>query len=277
MTVWAIALVLAAAPADDAVTRSKAAEARGFELVEKEQWCDAMHAFLEANDAAPSLDLISNAALAADYAGDRQKALKLYADLIGAYPGSERNAEVTARIGELSQKMSAEGAGTACPERAPDESTGTKDTSTAVESSKTPENAGAEQSDEGGLDVMAFVPWTMLASGVAVFVVGGALAVVGVVPYMGHAQARSAILEAEAAGADATDAQEAQTMWRGAWETWGLASVVVGATAGVLGTLVGASGGALGVAGLTLDEDAPAPAATEPPKTAHAAIDEVGR
>jgi len=260
-------LVLAQAGPSDAVTRSKAAEARGFELVEQEQWCDAMHAFLDANASAPSLDLIFNAALAADYAGDRQKALKLYADLIGAYPGSERNAEVTARIAELTQKMGAEGIGTACSERAPDEYAGVS----GAESSATPAAStttdAPKSGEESGIDVMAFVPWTLLASGVVVFVVGGALAAGGAIPYLGHAQARSAIVEAEQQGADAAEAQAAQTMWRGAWETWGIASVVVGATTTVLGTLLGGAGGVLGVATMSMNEDAPSETASAPSST----------
>jgi hypothetical protein len=268
VSAWVLVLALASAGSEDAVSRSKAAEARGFALVEKEQWCDAAHAFIEANAAAPSLDLIFNAALAADYADDRQKALKLYADLIGAYPGSERNAEVTARIAELTQKMGTDGVGTACTEPAPDEGAPiaeSKSPSTTTSSTTETETKAADET--GGTDVMAFVPWTMLASGAVVFVVGGALAVGGVIPYFGHAQARSAILDAEQSGGDASEAQAAQTMWRGAWETWGLASVVVGATTTVVGTLLGGAGGALGVADLATDEEALSPSSDAAPKT----------
>jgi hypothetical protein len=250
-------LALVSTSAGDAVSRSKAAEERGFDLVANEKWCEATYAFLEANDAAPSLDLIFNAALAADYAGDRQKALKLYADLIGAYPGSERNAEVTARIGELTQKMGADGVGTACAEPAPDEATPIATDAAATSSTSTPTGEPASKDGADSPGVMAFVPWTLLASGVVVLIVGGALAIGGIVPYLGHAQARNAILDAEQQGLDASEAQAAQTMWRGAWETWGLASVIVGATTTVVGTLLGFTGGALGVAAIALDEESP--------------------
>jgi len=47
---------------------AKAAEERAFAAIEEERWCDAAHAFMDANDLSPTVDLIYNAAQAADYA-----------------------------------------------------------------------------------------------------------------------------------------------------------------------------------------------------------------
>lgn len=247
---------VAAQPSDDAVGRAKAAEARAFEAIEGERWCDAMHHFLEANAAAPSVDLIYNAAQAADLAEDRKQALKLYVELVGAYPGSERQAEVNARIRELTGIVAEKGEGTECPALPPEEPL--RDTEPVPDPVPT-EPASADVDTSAGPGVL---PWAVVGGGALLMATGGVLAGVGTIPYFGFLDARDKILAAEKAGGDASALQRQQTDARASWQTWGELTAWSGALALVTGALV-TTGGLVWALSDTPDEQAEGDAVDE--------------
>lgn len=245
-----VLLASLAAQADgDAVARAKAAEARAFEAIDGERWCDALHHFLEANAAAPSVDLIYNAAQAADLAEDRKQALKLYVELVGAYPGSERQAEVNARIRELTGVVAEEGEGSACPELAPEAS----GSDPVVEPTPVP----VEPASEASVDVGAVLPWAVVGGGAVVMAAGAALAGVGSIPYFNFLDAREQILAAEQAGGDASALQRQQSDARASWQSWGELTTWTGVIGVVTGALVATGGLVWALSGSTPDEDQP--------------------
>src|SRR5262245_58545414 len=61
-------------------------EAKAFAAVDAKQWCEAVALFLAADQNAPSLDLVVDAAQAAEQGGDRAKALSLYAGALARMP-----------------------------------------------------------------------------------------------------------------------------------------------------------------------------------------------
>jgi hypothetical protein len=271
--------------AEGAVERSRAAEERGFVDVENERWCAAFAAFMEANHFAPSVDLIFNAARAADLAGDRKHAVKLYAELLGAYPDSERQAEVNNRLAALTQEVQKLGPGTSCAEFAPadepegggvqtqdatalaDDADPASSTSTSDASEKEPDvgNASSSETADDGADsslktspdasstlalVGMVVPWSMAGGGLLLSIAGVAASSAGIVPVLGHAQARQQILELEATMGDASDLQVQQQGFRNAWETWGEISVWSGLAVLALGLAVMAVGATWGTLSL---------------------------
>lgn len=240
----AVLVSLAAQPDDAAVAAAKRAEARAFEAIDDERWCEAMHHFLEANGAAPSVDLIYNAAQAADLAEDRKQALKLYVELVGAYPGSERQAEVNARIRELTAILGDEGEGSPCPP--PPEK--------GVEDAPAPTPAPVIEPVGEGPALGAFLPWAMVGGGAVVMAAGATLAGVGSVPYFSFLDARERILAAEAAGADAGALQRQQTEARESWQSWGELTTWSGVIAIVTGAAIATGGLVWALMGPTPDE-----------------------
>jgi hypothetical protein len=239
----ALALVLlapSAALADEEA--AKKAEDEAFTAVEEERWCDAMHGFLVANDAAPSIDLIFNAALAADEAQDRKRALKLYVELLGAYPDSDRGESVNTRIADLTKAVQKDGDGTPCPE---------------PEATEEPaaEPAPAEQAPPPAEEppppagVTYILPWSVAGAGAVIAVAGVGLAVLGGVPYFDFIGAREQILAAEREGGDAAALQERQEAARGAWTTWGELTMWAGVTTSVVGLGVATGGVVWGLVG----------------------------
>ena len=83
--------------ADDDLAMAAQHEEAGFAAAEAESWCEAASHFLKAYRAAPTIDYVYNAAMAADYAGDRRLALRLLVLLLGRHPDSERAQEVNKR------------------------------------------------------------------------------------------------------------------------------------------------------------------------------------
>jgi hypothetical protein len=237
-------LVVLSVPARaDDVEQSKEAEARAFAAIDEERWCDAMHAFLDANGAAPSVDLIYNAALAADEAQDRKSALKLYVELLGAYPDSDRGAAVNQRIGDLTNEVQESGDGTPCPEPPapePAEPATVQDEVTPVAEAEPPADP------PGATNVL---PWSVAGAGALVAVTGGVLAAVGALPYFDFVDARGRILEAESAGADASELQDRQTAASDAWGTWGALTAVSGAVLTGVGVLLSGGGVVWGLMG----------------------------
>lgn len=123
--VW-LASATGARAGSGAEVAAQDAERQAFAAIEAERWCDALHYFVVANSAAPSLDLIWNAAQAADLAGDRKRALKLYVELLGAYPRSKKQRKVNGRVKTLTAQIAKKGGGVRCeapaePAQAPEE------------------------------------------------------------------------------------------------------------------------------------------------------------
>lgn len=104
-------------PAADA--RAKAVEADAFAAVEAERWCPALDLFLEANGIVANADLVFNAAQAAEYAGDRARAVALYTELLGHAPTAARKAAAKKKIKALTTLVEKDGAGPSCPPPAP--------------------------------------------------------------------------------------------------------------------------------------------------------------
>ena len=125
LLVFIIASALGASSADAKRRRSSkqgtakkaasALEQKAFDAINKEDYCAASRFFSSANDVLASPDYIYNAAYAADIAGDRKLALRLYAEVAGTHPDKDRQAKVNARIAELPQELGKKGPGNACP------------------------------------------------------------------------------------------------------------------------------------------------------------------
>jgi hypothetical protein len=99
----------------DAAARAKAVEASAFAAVEREHWCTAMDLFLEANGIVANADLVFNAAQAAEYAGDRARAVQLYTELLGHAPTAARKSASKKKIKTLTAMVEKDGAGPSCP------------------------------------------------------------------------------------------------------------------------------------------------------------------
>ena len=234
------------------VEQAKKAEAEAFRAVESESWCDALHLFVFAHQAAPSLDLIWNAAQAADLAKDRKEALKLYVELLGAYPNSERETHVRERIGVLTQEVAEVGRGVACPvpavietlKKAPETGTPSASASTREVASQ-PEAAEAEGAATAvtGASTSAYAPVATLSAGAATVLVGGALMALGAMPYVEFMSARDAILEAERNQTSAESFHASQANGRAGWEGWGAATVSVGSVMVATGVIAAVVGG----------------------------------
>lgn len=245
LTSLLVLVSLAAQTDESAVSTAKAAEARAFEAIDGERWCEAMHHFLEANRAAPSVDLIYNAAQAADLAEDRKQALKLYVDLVGAYPGSERQTEVNARIRELTGIVAERGEGEACP----DLPSSASEPEPVIE----PEPRELEPASAGP-ELGSILPWAVVGGGAVIMATGATLAAVGSAPYFTFLDAREQILAAEAAGADAAALQRQQRDARDSWQSWGELTAWTGVIAVVTGALVTTGGLVWALAGQAPDE-----------------------
>ncbi len=248
-----------ALPAQADVDAARAAEEKAFAAIDEQRWCDAAHRFLDANDIAPSVDLIYNAAQAADYAGDRKLALRLYADLVGAYPGSDRQEAVNQRMVELTGEVTKSGAGTACPERTtpeapaatlPDDAPDANPDTAAV----TGEGAPADSDTSGG-GGMSFLPWVGVGVSAVAVLAGGAMVAAGGGQALLHSYAKGQIENAQATGSDVPDgAHDLQSGARAAWQTWGEATFFAGIGTAVIATLLVGAAATWGVVDLVLAE-----------------------
>lgn len=238
--------------------RAKEAEAEAFRAVESEAWCDALHLFVFAHQSAPSLDLIWNAAQAADLAKDRKQALKLYVELLGAYPNSERESHVRDRIGALTQEVADVGRGVSCPvpaviarfkNKSADKQSGSGGKSAAAsKKSKMPTGAGSskrptEPAKEDERLASNVMPYATLAAGTGAVLAGAALTFVGAMPYFEFLSARDAILEAERNRSNADALHTVQSSSRENWETWGGVSVAAGSVLLGIGLITAVAGG----------------------------------
>ncbi len=99
----------------DAAARAKAVETSAFAAIDREHWCTAMDLFLEANGMVANADLVFNAAQAAEYAGDRARAVQLYTELLGHAPTATRKTASKKKIKTLTAMVEKDGAGPSCP------------------------------------------------------------------------------------------------------------------------------------------------------------------
>jgi hypothetical protein len=99
----------------DAAARAKSVETAAFAAIEREHWCTAMDLFLEANGIVANADLVFNAAQAAEYAGDRSRAVQLYTELLGHAPTAARKNASKKKIKTLTAMVEKDGAGPSCP------------------------------------------------------------------------------------------------------------------------------------------------------------------
>lgn len=255
------------------------AEKEAFRAVEAEAWCDALHLFVYAHEAAAALDLIWNAAQAADLAGDRKQALKLYVELLGAYPNSEREEYVRERISVLTKEVANSGLGVSCPVPASvaklkrsarmhqqNSTTQTQaqnksgDSHATQAPGKSPSLAAAEQAGSSGSKADAgYLPYATLAVGASSVLLGSVLTAVGAMPYFDFMSAREAILEAERTQASADTWQMVQDGARASWESWGAASVAVGGALLGVGLITAATGGIWAVLGSESEVMEPSP------------------
>ena len=119
LSVFGLLLSSPNAHAEDVVSeanREKAANAekRAFEHIQNEKWCKATNAFLDAYDYHAAVVYIYNAAKAAEFAKDRKLALQLSLEMMGKFPGSDKQAEVNEMIQTLSKDVTSLGPGTPC-------------------------------------------------------------------------------------------------------------------------------------------------------------------
>lgn len=255
--------------AESSAELAKQAEEAAFAAVNENRWCDAANQFLLAQAYAPNFDLVFNAAQAAALAGDRKQAVKLYAELLDAYPDSDSRDGVGKALAEVTQIIQTEGPGEPCPALTPP---GASSSSTSSEgtSSTAPDRADddAHTADAPSVGEEAISapaqpiwPWAMAGGGGALAVTGAVFTAVGVMPALRHADAREQIVAAEAAGADASAAQVQQLRARADWEGWGEMTTYTGAALLVTGVVVSGVGV---IVGLTQGPDEETPAEAPP-------------
>ncbi len=221
-----------------AVSEAVALEEAAFAAVDEEQWCVAMHLFVKADQAAPALPLVENAAHAAEYAGDLERAAELLATLVERESNA---AKKKARKGAAWKfKVRSKGkTSTTCP---------------ALEVLRPPPPPEPEPEPQAEPDPQTPPPSPLLPPtlgpvvggvGVVTLIAGAAVMAVGVLPYVDHQNAVAAINEAEANKADARALQEQQAAARGAYESYGQLSVMSGGVLVGLGLTAAVAGGVL--------------------------------
>lgn len=259
-----------------AVQRSIAAEDAAFQAIDEGRWCDAANYFFLADELAPSAKLARNAAEAAAKAGDLRLAVSFYDGLITRLPSEEQASSITRR--DALAKELAEQPTSHCalkttealteelfaakpterepadiapvPEPAPlpaaPEAPPPPTDAAAASETPAPETPETErQSSSGPTRVTkdrGLAPVIALGSaGAGALLIAGGLgaAVVGLQPFLEHAEARRALEEAEASRTipDPT-LQQTQIKSREAYESWGQLTVLAGVGAVVLGSAV---------------------------------------
>lgn len=230
----------AAAAPPSAADEAARAESAAFSAVDAQRWCDAVREFMRAHAFAPADELVFNAGLAAEKAGDADRARALFARVP---PASSR--------GKAAAKHLAELAGVATTATCPDAPASAGSGAGAASGSGSEGAQGAETGiapppdDGGGVGVL---PLGLLGAGVIVAVAGGIGIAAGSAQFVAHEDAVAAIRAGEKAGADPedlADEHERQRASRAAWEAWGLPAVIGGAVAIVVGAAAIAAGAAL--------------------------------
>jgi hypothetical protein len=234
---------------DDDVARAKEAEEKAFAAIDAQRYCDALHLFLDADALAPSPDLVANAALAANLAGDRVRALALYATVIKRYDDEPSREKVRRQMATITDKMAAEGPGAACPSPAATTTTEPKTKPDPVappivdQTPAAPTPAPVAPSPAASSSPW---PWAFVAGGAALAVAGGLGALLGASPWVDYNRAAERIDDAEAADelTAAEGFQQDLARAKSDWEGWGLPLMSVSGA----GTLAGLGLVGVGVA-----------------------------
>ncbi len=244
-------VVLAAAaapPAAVAATTAAQHEADAFAAIDAKRWCDAVQEFLRADALAPSEDLVMNAAMAAQYGGDRAAARGLY-ERARVAKGA-RAAEAAKHVAQLDAAIDSEGAGAACP--APPQPTATASPPSAPPATAAPTVPSAPPASvvvEPPASSTPLWPLAVVGAGAALAVVGGVAAGVGTLPWYQHESAVEALAAAESKrGSDKAQLralQQQQHDARAAWESYGQLAAIAGVVVVSVGVVVVGTGVAL--------------------------------
>jgi hypothetical protein len=193
-----------------------------------------MHLFVQADEAAPAPALLENAANAAEYAGDLERATALLTLLVDREKNAFKKKVRRAAITKL--KLRSKGkTGITCPTllelRPPPE----------PEPEPAPVEVAVAAPPEPSMSPLV----GPIVGGVGVFsaVAGAGLMVVGALPFFDHGRAVAAIEAAEDARGDARGLQGEQQAAREAWESWGQLSMVSGGVLVGLGLTAAVAGG----------------------------------
>jgi hypothetical protein len=261
---WSIAAVPSAS--GDAAVRAEAAafEEQAFAAVDKEQWCRAARLFEKANSLAPAVDLLTNAAQAAEFGGDLAGARVFWGEVATASPAAQR-ADARAKVAALDKRIAKAGPGTQCPplpaptpaatSPAPPVSPPASSSTTSAPAAPAAPPAAALPSTT---DVSASTTsstaktpeppsprtwaWVLGGVGGGVVAVGGVVAGLGATSWFAHVAAVEKIAAAERDRVDATKFQAEQIEARVAWESWGQALTVVGSVGVGVGVAAAAGG-----------------------------------
>jgi hypothetical protein len=221
-------------------------EEQAFAAIDKEQWCQAARLFERAHSRGPAVDLLMNAAQAAEYGGDLAGALA-FVDAVKGLSGVDaaRKKAAAARSAELKKRVSKQGGGSPCPALPPPETTTTTTTTTTA---PPPLPVPPPPAVEEPLDLG---PAAFAGAGVGggVVLVGASMATVGLLPWFAHDSASTQILVAERAKADATGLQQKQAEARAGWESYGQPLTVAGAVVTSIGLVAVVGGLAIGFLG----------------------------
>jgi len=225
--------------ADPARGEAAALEEQAFLAIDKEDWCRAARLFEQAHTLAPTVDLLANAAQAAEFGGDLGGA-RAFLQQGAALPTATKaqRADAKARIAALRQRIAKGGPGVACPLLPPPPLV-------VVEPPPPPPPPVVVEPPPSSASTVDGRAWGWLVGGVGggVAALGVAGVGVGATPWFAHAAAAEKIAGAERDRVDATALQAEQDQARAAWESWGQPATV----AGVVGVAVGVAAAAGGV------------------------------
>ncbi|MDP2339583.1 MAG: hypothetical protein Q8O67_01385 [Deltaproteobacteria bacterium] len=218
-------------------------EEQAFAAIDKEQWCQAARLFERAHSQGPAVDLLMNAAQAAEYGGDFAGALRFVGDvkLLPAIDAAKKKT-ANARATELSKLVAKKGPGVPCPPLPPP---------VAPEPTPAPTPEPTTTTTLPAEEPADLRPVGFAAAGIggAVVLIGASVSTVGLLPWFAHGAASSEILVAERSKADATALQEKQAEAREGWESYGQALTMAGGVVAGLGVVAIAGGLGLGLLG----------------------------
>jgi len=216
-----------AATAED-LNSAKIAEEKAFLAADEAQWCEATYQFLLAHRAAPRVEYIYNAAMAADSSGDRRWATHLFVLILGNYPDDQRSQNISERIQLLTQEIETSGPGESCPNRVAD---------------------GIGQQQKDALWLVAPPPpvtpkpnlpaedpnirWTVVATGGTLALGGATMAFLGGYPYFKGLELYQNVLDD-----NSSKNRQEYTLIRERWQTLGRPVAIAGAAAFVAGGIV---------------------------------------
>ena len=218
--------------ADADLKNATSSEESAFKAAEAGKWCDATFHFLKAHEAAPTVEYIYNAAMAADSAGDRRWAIHLFVSLIGNYPEDKRNQTIGQRTQALTREIGRYGPGKACNSRAADDDPQSikgaywlKSTPSTPQPENLPIQPLRPENDRN-------IRWTVVATGGTLALGGATMAILGAYPYF-----EGLGLYQEVLADNSSQNRQNYTLTRERWQSLGRPVAIAGTAAFFVGSL----------------------------------------